>query len=326
MPASHELPPHATSSQQQPQYTPQLISKERQILPQQQTNAKPVINPSYSNLVSNTNSFKITASAAPTVAKLISNIAASTSATPSASTAASSSSSNTVNVNLSAGLLSANKMCYICLNKTATSVEPMITCSSCQSHSHPHCLELNPDLVNWPCIRQYAWECMECKKCSVCSTPHDDDKMMFCDRCDRGFHTYCVNVDQVPSGAWLCKNCTICNEQTAAANEDEKIIKEFCSSNQFDEAKLMDTHVLLNNISKSPLFKQALKSEPALATPPNVLTGRAMKIKDRLASSSASIDSLPSSMSGAKRFGRGRGRPPGSLNKPKDPNSPKKSA
>jgi hypothetical protein len=31
--------------------------------------------------------------------------------------------------------------------------------------------------------------------------------MMFCDRCDRGFHTYCVGVKEVPSGSWLCITC-----------------------------------------------------------------------------------------------------------------------
>ena len=30
---------------------------------------------------------------------------------------------------------------------------------------------------------------------------------MFCDRCDRGFHTYCVGVKEVPSGSWLCITC-----------------------------------------------------------------------------------------------------------------------
>ena len=36
----------------------------------------------------------------------------------------------------------------------------------------------------------------------------DEDKMMFCDRCDRGFHTYCVGLGEVPSGSWLCTECS----------------------------------------------------------------------------------------------------------------------
>jgi hypothetical protein len=29
-------------------------------------------------------------------------------------------------------------------------------------------------------------QCIDCRKCSMCKDPHDDDKMMFCDSCDRG--------------------------------------------------------------------------------------------------------------------------------------------
>ena len=76
---------------------------------------------------------------------------------------------------------------------------------------------------------------------------------MFCDRCDRGFHTYCVGVKAVPSGTWLCKNCS----------------------------------------------------------------------SDRRSSLSQDIKSQVFTSPDGKSMGR-RGRPPGSLNKPKDPNSPKK--
>uniref|UniRef100_A0A0N5ACV3 PHD finger protein 10 n=1 Tax=Syphacia muris TaxID=451379 RepID=A0A0N5ACV3_9BILA len=30
--------------------------------------------------------------------------------------------------------------------------------------------------------------------------------MMFCDRCDRGYHTYCVGLKAPPSGSWICSN------------------------------------------------------------------------------------------------------------------------
>ncbi len=95
----------------------------------------------------------------------------------------------------------------------------MIHCSSCPRYSHPDCLELNPNLVDWHCIRNYNWQCMECKICSMCNEPHDEDKMMFCDRCDRGFHTYCVGVKDVPSGSWMCARCkTTDNTSSAVKN------------------------------------------------------------------------------------------------------------
>jgi hypothetical protein len=30
---------------------------------------------------------------------------------------------------------------------------------------------------------------------------------MFCDRCDRGYHTYCVGVETIPDGSWQCSAC-----------------------------------------------------------------------------------------------------------------------
>ena len=30
---------------------------------------------------------------------------------------------------------------------------------------------------------------------------------MFCDRCDRGYHTYCVGLQAIPEGSWQCSMC-----------------------------------------------------------------------------------------------------------------------
>jgi hypothetical protein len=31
--------------------------------------------------------------------------------------------------------------------------------------------------------------------------------MMFCDRCDRGYHTYCAGLEAIPDGSWQCSAC-----------------------------------------------------------------------------------------------------------------------
>ena len=36
------------------------------------------------------------------------------------------------------------------------------------------------------------WCCPECKVCVRCSDPSNEDKLLFCDCCDRGYHTYCL--------------------------------------------------------------------------------------------------------------------------------------
>ena len=172
--------------------------------------------------------------------------------------------------------VSTPKTCCICQTPNASTAEQqqqqqqqqMVTCSSCARSSHPECLELNPALVEWSCVRSYEWQCMECKTCSECANPHDEDRMMFCDRCDRGFHTYCVGVDDVPSGSWMCRACSS-------------------------------------------------------ATPTGATTAAARRLSTSTAAAAAAAANSPTK-SQVHGHARPRGRPPGSLNKPKDPNSPVK--
>lgn len=67
--------------------------------------------------------------------------------------------------------------CNISLNKT------YFQQYSCVS-VHPSCMDLTVDMV--PHIRAYAWQCTDCKTCAQCHDPADEDKMLFCDMCDRG--------------------------------------------------------------------------------------------------------------------------------------------
>ncbi len=66
---------------------------------------------------------------------------------------------------------------------------------------HPSCLDMSEELVSE--IQTYRWQCMECKTCTVCQQPHHEDEMMFCDKCDRGYHTFCVGMDSIPTGEWM---------------------------------------------------------------------------------------------------------------------------
>jgi thymidylate kinase/transposase InsO family protein len=45
--------------------------------------------------------------------------------------------------------------------------------------------------------------------CAICSSPFDDDLMMLCDHCDRGYHTYCIGLQAVPAGSWICPGCAL---------------------------------------------------------------------------------------------------------------------
>lgn len=38
-----------------------------------------------------------------------------------------------------------------------------------------------------PRIRAYSWQCTDCKTCAQGHDPADEDKMLFCDMCDREY-------------------------------------------------------------------------------------------------------------------------------------------
>ncbi|KAL0632580.1 hypothetical protein Q9L58_008557 [Maublancomyces gigas] len=44
--------------------------------------------------------------------------------------------------------------------------------------------------------------------CEVCVRGENPDDLLICDDCDRSFHTYCLGLDSIPSGAtWYCPGC-----------------------------------------------------------------------------------------------------------------------
>lgn len=55
--------------------------------------------------------------------------------------------------------------------------------------------------------------------CLVCAENDDEDVLLLCDGCDSAYHTYCLNLDRVPSGLWYCVEC-------ADSEDIEEIINE----------------------------------------------------------------------------------------------------
>ncbi|XP_072951665.1 probable Histone-lysine N-methyltransferase ATXR5 [Typha angustifolia] len=55
-------------------------------------------------------------------------------------------------------------------------------------------------------------------RCEECRSGDRDDELLLCDRCDRGYHLYCLRpiAVRVPSGPWFCPSCS-----------DEKPFKRF---------------------------------------------------------------------------------------------------
>ncbi|KAJ9504821.1 hypothetical protein QJQ45_005656 [Haematococcus lacustris] len=45
--------------------------------------------------------------------------------------------------------------------------------------------------------------------CSICKSPADADRLLLCDNCGTGYHTFCLTppLAAVPEGTWLCPAC-----------------------------------------------------------------------------------------------------------------------
>ncbi|KAK3692263.1 hypothetical protein B0T22DRAFT_418856 [Podospora appendiculata] len=43
--------------------------------------------------------------------------------------------------------------------------------------------------------------------CPVCNRADNEETLLLCDACDTPYHTYCMGLDEVPSGHWFCIEC-----------------------------------------------------------------------------------------------------------------------
>ena len=91
-------------------------------------------------------------------------------------------------------------------NKKTQLPEELISCD-CGRSAHPTCLNFTANTLL--SVKKYKWQCIECKSCILCGKSDNDDKLLFCDDCDRGYHMYCLKppLDQLPEGSWSCDLC-----------------------------------------------------------------------------------------------------------------------
>lgn len=114
--------------------------------------------------------------------------------------------------------------CDFCLgdvkeNKKTHKPEELISCSDCGHSGHPTCLNFTATIIL--SVKKYKWQCIECKSCGICGTSDDDDQLLFCDDCDRGYHMYCLNppLAEPPAGSW---SCSLCIEEYHSAERTRK--------------------------------------------------------------------------------------------------------
>ncbi|XP_043931731.1 zinc finger protein ubi-d4 isoform X2 [Protopterus annectens] len=105
-----------------------------------------------------------------------------------------------------------NNYCDFCLgdskiNKKTMLPEELVSCADCGRSGHPTCLQFTPIMM--AAVKTYRWQCIECKCCNICGTSENDDQLLFCDDCDRGYHMYCLDppMSEPPEGSWSCHLC-----------------------------------------------------------------------------------------------------------------------
>jgi hypothetical protein len=132
---------------------------------------------------------------------------------------------------------SVSETCHEC---EQTTEEEVIQCSQCKARYHPSCLGLPLATINK--IKSYPWKCTNCKVCEVCQETGDEEKLLLCDRCDRGRHTYCLCPPLLnpPEGDWMCEKC----EQEIKMSESTFKNQNWSQNPQTEDQKLIQPSLL----------------------------------------------------------------------------------
>jgi hypothetical protein len=70
--------------------------------------------------------------------------------------------------------------------------EEFLTCKNCKTETS--LTYIDPPLIKEFVMRFEYWLCPDCKICGLCNKNSVEQKMLFCDLCDRGFDLDCLGV------------------------------------------------------------------------------------------------------------------------------------
>ena len=65
---------------------------------------------------------------------------------------------------------------------------------------------------------------LDSTQCETCGEGDDEPRLMLCDGCDRGWHTYCLRpkLPSVPRGEWRCDGCARARAEAETARRAER--------------------------------------------------------------------------------------------------------
>ncbi|XP_060523165.1 uncharacterized protein LOC132700053 isoform X3 [Cylas formicarius] len=124
-----------------------------------------------------------------------------------------------------------------------------------------------------------AWDKSIMKaNCQFCHSGDNEDKLLLCDSCDRGYHTYCFKpkMETIPDGDWYChecmnkatgeRNCIVCGKKTSTTGT-RLIVCELCPRAYHTDCIQPQIHKVprgkwycTNCISKKPQKKPVKKN------------------------------------------------------------------
>jgi hypothetical protein len=79
--------------------------------------------------------------------------------------------------------------------------------------------------------------------CELCGGGAHEDQIILCDKCDKGFHTFCLAppLEEIPQGEWLCPHCiSTATDELAFQEGSEFSVEEF----QKWDRNFRDSHFL----------------------------------------------------------------------------------
>ncbi|XP_058979847.1 supporter of activation of yellow protein [Musca domestica] len=130
-------------------------------------------------------------------------------------------------------------ICAVCLRPHNRNLNDMpelfVQCYTCRRKVHPSCIEMPRRMTLR--VRNYNWQCADCKCCIKCKQKQDGNKMLYCEQCDRGFHIYCLGIKAVPEGRWSCNRCSICMRCGATTPEGIPSYNQLLNSPSGDQGK-----------------------------------------------------------------------------------------
>ena len=65
--------------------------------------------------------------------------------------------------------------------------------------------------------------------CEVCHADSDLDKMLICDGCELGYHTFCLTppLQQIPKTDWYCAKCLVAGDDFGFEEGEEYSLSSF---------------------------------------------------------------------------------------------------